>query len=191
MSHPSRLRHTSVSWGVSEVSAVSDCTVRIDFWKWNYHRIDTFKYVSHSGSHFTKWCTIVLVFLLQYLKFNKAHIYLEFKMIYTRAKVTFHHAPTAQWTMTVIDHEHSWWWFVVVCLCQLRSEFKGQRIIAFSRSTVSHLFMHLSIASPAPGDPGHGGDHAGTVRERTKNVAGYAGACSGDVQNVARGGRGV
>ena len=33
------------------------------------------------------------------------------------------------------------------------------------------IVMHLSIASPAPGDPGHGGDHAGTVRERTKTVA--------------------
>ena len=47
--------------------------------------------------------------------------------------------------------------------------------------------MHLSIAIPAPGDPGHGGDHAGTVRERTKNVARLCRACSGDVQNVARG----
>ena len=38
------------------------------------------------------------------------------------------------------------------------------------KKTTFHV-MHLSIASPAPGDPGHGGDHAGTVRERTKNVA--------------------
>ena len=38
------------------------------------------------------------------------------------------------------------------------------------RNHIAFTFMHLSIASPAPGDPGHGGDHAGTVRERTKNV---------------------
>ena len=59
---------------------------------------------------------------------------------------------------------HCCWNFVLFGRCNPHKLIK-------STSLIPSNIMHLLIASPAPGDPGHGGDHAGTVRERTKNVA--------------------